>query len=298
MWKDCRIYLPTRGRVNDQVTLKRLPDSLLKQVHVVCHPGEEDELLDLWGDKVADVFPMGANHIGEIRQNLIEQSDKNIIIFVDDSLNFHVREKSDTGTKTKFPLKPITKKHFTQEHIDQYTNDLFRWIVDTLKMRGHYGMAGISRRASSAHTEKTYDQAKLLVENTRICSFWGINRQMLNALPGPPKFSDMQLKEDFYIVLNFLTNGVPVVMNYKYAYDRVGGANSKGGCSIYRNLENSNKSAYMLQKKFPAFVNISVKGTKSWGGEFDEKAIDVRVDWGKAYEFGRRRNIQSGFFKL
>jgi len=274
------IFLPTRGRTEKQVTLSLLPVSLLKCVTIACHPGEEKILYSRWGSLVKAIIPIEANHIGEVRQKCIDLSKSDYIIFVDDSLNFHVRAKSDTGTITKYLLKGITDNHFTPENKERHMVDMFTYI-DTKLRTGKYGMVGISRRSQNSHQLDISEK-----ENERVFSFWGINRKLYNGLRNSPKFTDMQLKEDFYITLHFLTNGIPTLMNYTYAYGRVGGANSKGGCAIYRSIENSNKSAFLLQKHFPSFVRLRKKSVKTWGGEFKEVALDVVISTKKAYQYG------------
>lgn len=288
--EDLIIFMPTRGRteINLQATLSMLPIELKKLLIIICHPGEEIFFEDNYGDQVLDIIPLEASHIGEVRQKCIDSSYSDYIIFIDDSLNFHVRADSETGTITKYLLKGMIVKHFHKDTIDNYIIKMFLWIAEHL-YNDKYGMVGISRRPSNNFVKQ---DIKL---NDRVCSFWGINRKLFNSLFNNPKFSDMQLKEDFYISLHFLINGIPLITSYKYAYDRIGGSNTIGGCSIYRNLENSNKSAYKLYKYFPDFVKIREKSVKSWGGEFKKKAIDVIVYNKKAYQYGLNKINKSEY---
>jgi hypothetical protein len=109
-------------------------------------------------------------------------------------------------------------------------------------------------------------------------------------LRGNPEFSDFPIKEDFYIYLHFLTNGFPTITAFKYAYGRVGGANSAGGCSDYRNCEVSNQAARRLYEAFPEFVRIVTKRPKSWNGEMADAAVeDVYIQSKKAYLYGLQR---------
>ena len=288
--EDINIFLPTRGRVDRQVTLHHLSDApvILGRMTIVCHPGEEARFRSDWGVK-CKIMALPVDNIGEVRQQCMEQSDKDYIVFIDDSLNFHVRAESGRDVATKYPLKVMTNKHFTKMQRRDYLVDMFGWIIEMLQT-DDYGMVGISRRSGNQNVEGE------VVYNSRICSFWGINRKLFNTLDNGPRFSDMVIKEDFYIALHFLTNGIPIVLNYKYAYGRAGGANSIGGCSIYRKLALSNESAFILKRHFPGFVNVRVKSTKSWQGDFGDKAYDVMVNWKKAYEFGKRRKERHEFF--
>lgn len=285
--EDNDIFVPTRGRIHDQTTLQLLPKAVLEHVHIVCHPGEDRTLIAEWGNRVKNITPFKAKNIGEVRQYCIDHlATTDYITFVDDSLNFHIRAESDTGTVTQYSLKEITERHFTPEHIEEYRFRIFRWINNTLHT-DEYGMVGVSRRSGN---NNILEPTAL---NSRICSFWGINRRLFRQLPGHPKFSDMPIKEDFYIYLHFLTNGIPTITAYKYAYGRARGSNSTGGCSIYRDIQLSTVMSKRLKDYFPAFVVLNDKSTKSWGGEFrDGTVTDVRIYSKKAYDYGRKMLLQ------
>lgn len=279
---DFEIYMPTRGRteLKLQSTLNLLCQDIKKLITVVCHPGEESWFYENYGEQVKSVISLEVSHIGELRQKCIDMSPSDNIIFVDDSLNFHARGKTETENDTKYPLKGLTERYFSPTTIEDLQLEMFSWLMINISS-GEYGMVGISRRHANGHNLQSDTK-----ENERVCSFWGINRKLFNSLKGHPKFSDMQLKEDFYITLNFLTNGIKLITSYKFAYDRVGGANTKGGCSIYRNIESQNASAITLKEHFPEFVKIREKSVKSWNGDFEETALDVTVYAKKAYESG------------
>lgn len=288
--QDNVIFLPTRGRVDRQITLKKLPSVILNNVIIACHPGEEQELTRQWGKQIKAVVPMAANNLSIKRQMCMELSPTDYITFVDDSLDFHVRSDSEIGPPTKYPLKTMTPLHFTPSTLEHHYYTMFNWILTQLKT-DRYGMVGISRRcfnATKLDVEVTY--------NERICSFWGINRKLYNTLEGHPKFSDIALKQDLYIMLHFLINGIPTVVNYTYAYGRVGNSNSKGGCSLYRTKELYEQVARQFKDMFPQFVKLHDKSTHSWVGEFDEKTIDIIIQCEKAYNYGINRNVQPKLF--
>jgi hypothetical protein len=65
------------------------------------------------------------------------------------------------------------------------------------------------------------------------------------------------------------------------------GSNLAGGCSTYRTMESQSKAAHALKERFPEFVNIVQKQTKTaWGGQARE---DVIIQWKAAYAEGLRR---------
>lgn len=290
---DNTIFLPTRGRVDKQITLSQLPDSVLQNVWIVCHPGEQRSLYDVWGKRVKRITPVAAAHIGEVRQWCVDNSDSDYITFVDDSLDFHIRAESETGTVTDFPLKGIIEKHFTLPTRERYVFEIFNWIRHQLRT-DKYGMVGVSRRSDNCHHLE--DNTVL---NSRMCSFWGLNRKLYRTLEGAPQFSSMPIKEDFYIYIHFLLNGIPSITSYKYAYGRVGGGpNSPGGCSIYRNTEMSIEAAEKLKRLFPNFITLKKKGTKSWK-DFGDKTDEVVIKHKQAFNYGqaKRHHVQGVLFE-
>lgn len=276
------ILLVTRGRIDKQTTLNNLSPLTRQLVTMVCHPGERKAHLKNWGYKIDSVveYPEDCKNIGAIREWCMSHFEFENIIFLDDNLKFQVRREPDFGERTKFPLYLLDDRHFSEDTIETVLLDMFHWILK--KLYSGYGIAGISPRTGNNRHENEED------ENTRIFGAWGINVRKYKECKA--KFSDHALKEDFYIQLAMLTKGIKTIISYNYAFDKVGGANSKGGCSSYRNIENSNQSAIDLQKAYPDFVRVSEKSAKNWGGDFKqtEKMLDVVISWKKAYEYGTR----------
>jgi len=100
------------------------------------------------------------------------------------------------------------------------------------------------------------------------------------------KFTDMEVMEDFYVQLSLLLKGESH-LTINWMVQNQGGSNSEGGCSTYRTPEVQARAAEALHAKFPDFVRVVDKETKTaWGGGTRK---DVVVSWKSAYEEGRRR---------
>lgn len=272
------IVICTRGRINNQLTLQELPDEVTKHIYLVCFPGEKIKLEKRWGSKVKYIIEHSTSctNLSEIRQWCIDKFESDYILFVDDNIDFHIRTTPEKY-KGKYNLYRIIDKHFTQKTIDKYHVEIFQWIINNIK-EDECGMVSISQRSGNNRIKED------VVYNKRIFAIFAINKKILNKIPNR-KISDIKLKQDMYINLHLLTNGYPNKVSYKYAFGKRA-ANQKGGCSIYRDLKTSNEYAYILQKKFPDFVKVRVKSVVSWKGDFAEKAYDVHILWGKAYEYG------------
>lgn len=286
MFENTVVILNTRGRVDKQFTLSCLIDEILEHIIIVCYPGEFELLNEHWGHKVMGIIehPNNLNNIGSIRQWCIDTFDNvSNIIFIDDNIKFSVRLNSEKGENCKFPLHQLIDKHFTQSTIKFVQLEMFKWIIDNLNTN-EYGMVGISQRSGNNNELKDYNI------NSRIYAFWGVNLDLYNSIP-QRKLSDVELKEDFYLTLHFLTNSIKTITSYKYAFDKCGGANSKGGCSTYRTIDKHNESSKILKQHFPNYVSIVEKNTKSWNG-FDNKSLDVRINWKKAYNDSLKNNLK------
>jgi len=91
---------------------------------------------------------------------------------------------------------------------------------------------------------------------------------------------------DFGVVLELLTRGYPVI-NINWIVQNQHGSDTSGGCSTYRTSEVQTAAAQALHDRFPAFVKIVQKETKTaWGGK---PRTDVIIYWKKAYAEGLRK---------
>jgi hypothetical protein len=90
--------------------------------------------------------------------------------------------------------------------------------------------------------------------------------------------------EDFHVSLSLLTKGLPN-MSINWMVQNQNGSNLAGGCSSYRTPERHAESALALKRRFPDFVNVVTKKTKTaWGGQ---ERIDVIIQWKKAIAHGQ-----------
>jgi hypothetical protein len=91
--------------------------------------------------------------------------------------------------------------------------------------------------------------------------------------------------EDHYVTLSLLSLGYSNCMITNAAWDQKGVSNADGGCSSYRSLELQEKTSNKLKDKFPEFVTVVKKKTKTGWNNIGER-VDVRIRWQKAYKTG------------
>jgi hypothetical protein len=273
---DTNLVLLTRGRVNNQILLSTLHPTILKEVHIVCHPGEKLQHIKNWGDKVASVVEYKGSFVGEARQWCIENFSSENIIFMEDNIKLHIRkDKPDFGNIREFGLYELDSSRFTLDHVLEYQLNLFDDMIE--KLNSGYGLVGISQRFGNNRISED------MLENCRIFGFWGLNRFLYNTLPA--KISDVVYREDFYLILKFLLEGIKVCNLYTYAFNKQNGVNSEGGCSTYRTPEETNNNVEWMCKEFPGIVKSKENKKISWKG-YSGIALDVVIQWKKAYEIG------------
>lgn len=281
MLDNVKIILTTRGRVENQHTLRNLQINNL--LTIVCYKGERERLLELYEEKVTDIieYPEWCSNIDLVRFWCITEFDNDYIIFIDDNLSFSARIKAEKGEGSKFPLHVLNIKNFNVETIAKIQLDMFQLIIEKLKS-DKYGIVGISQRSGNNNHEEDFE------ENFRVYAFWGINKKLFLPYIEEYNIQNYTFKGDLYTFIFLLSKGIKNLCIYKYAFDKVGGANSKGGCSIYRTKEVIIKEALQLKEDFPEFVKVKEKNSKSWNN-LEDKIIDVNIFWKKAYEYGIKK---------
>lgn len=269
---DYYIAVLTRGRTNKQATLKMLQPEIRSLVNVYCHPGERRELMKEWGDKVNSIqeYSEECTHVGEVREYILHNSNANNVIFMDDNLRLQTKNKGNNSV-TKSGIYEMIPKHFNREQLLNMQIEIFDWLFTSLET---FAMAGLSFRPFNRDVKVDY---KI---NTRIFAIWGINVD--KYLSQEQRFMDWSTKEDFAVHISLIKKGYNTITNFHYSFDKTSGANTKGGCSSYRTLDNSNRAAEKLQEAFPDIVKIRSKVRKNWHGEFEGvESEDVIIQWNK-----------------
>jgi len=274
---DTDLVLLTRGRVDEQVLLTGLHDSIRREVIIVCHKGEKKAHQINWGGRVKDIIEYSGSNVGEARQWCVDNLDKKNIIFLEDNINLHVRaDKPDFGNVRKFGLYEMSGNYFHEERVVEFQTNMINDITEKLNS-GDYGLVGISQRYGNNRFEEDF------VENVRIFGLFGLNRKLYKSLGH--KMSDVKYREDFYIILRFLLMGIKVGMFAKYALNKKHGVNSPGGCNTYRTPEETNRNVMWMVEQFPGIVSPKENKKVTWKG-YNGITLDVIVQWKKAYEIG------------
>ena len=254
-----KIYIPTRGRPDNQVTIDFFSKDFINHGTVILAIDEDEEHLYGKYEHVKKlVVPSSVKGISAKRKYIVDNTQDPRIVMLDDDLRFYVR-KSPTDWHLRY-LKP-----------DEYLA-LFG-LIDEFFSQG-FAHVGISAREGNNRVEG------LTALNTRYMRVLGYN---LDKFPDDIEWGRTEVMEDFDIALQLLRKGKPCKISYFYAQGQKS-SNAPGGCSEWRTIDVHNAGADRLHELHPEFVKVMEKQTKTaWNGL---PRRDVQVSWKKAYKAG------------
>lgn len=258
------IYIPTRGRIEKQSTWDNFPEELRQYTTLVC-PKEEVEEHIARGRK-AIARPDYVKGISASRQFIMEQCPSNLFIMVDDDMRFFVRKDPSAWN-----LRQATAED---------TIALFKRMWKMLE-GDEYAAVGLSTRQNI-----NVKYPATVLENTKINGVMGFDRDAI--LDTGSRFDDVQIQEDYHIVLSLLENGYKVASICDAAWNQTAETGAPGGCSLYRTNRLQEDGSWKLQELHPKYVKVVEKEYKtSSGEELGSNRIDVIVYWKKAYQYGK-----------
>ena len=249
-----KIYIPTYGRSDHQVTWDNLPYEVQARTTLVVQHRERGKY-DESKYKIY-VLPPGIECIGETREWLVSFSTERYILMLDDDLDFATRRADDP---TKF--RPST---------DNDTRAMLHTIAGSLhegfKLVGVSGREGANRDTSQFKTATR--QLRVHGIDTEFFKFRNI------------RFDRLEFMEDFDVTLQVLELGYPNRVLNGWVHNQRGGSNAPGGCSESRTMERQSLAAHELHRLHPNYVTVVQKYSGDWGAP----RTDVRIQWKKAYD--------------
>lgn len=262
-----RVFIPTYKRLHNQPTLQALSKSGVV-VTLVVRPDElvgASKLAQNTPNCTVLTLPTTVTNIGQTRQWIVDNTDEERIIMMDDDLAFACR-----GKRTDNPL-------YLSPSDPEDVHAMVDWMYESLRDEA---LVGISAREGNNRKPEPRER------NARMMRAWGFNKSAFNSIGA--RFDQMNCMEDFDVILTFLTNGYDALINNEFTTNQAG-SNTDGGCSTYRTLEVQAEAAHALAKKYPGLVKVVKKETKSaWGGG---ERTDVTIYWKKAAEYGKRSHL-------
>ena len=251
------IAIPSKARSTRQVTLSNLPKSIRDNVHLVVG-AEEGHSYDLC-DQPTILCAPGIGHARQAAVDYCVKMGENKLFMLDDDLTFALR-------RTDKPELFTTPTDFD-------IVNCFEEVQNLLDDSHHVAIA--PREGGNRRTDNfVYNNRALRALAYRVDT---LQKEGI-------RFDDAELMEDFTVQLRLLLKGYPHC-SINWMVQNQGGSNTTGGCSTYRTMESQAKAAHALKERFPDFVTLTQKKTKTaWGGQ---ERTDVIIQWKKAYEWGR-----------
>lgn len=254
-----RIYIPTLGRADHQITWNELPAQFKDQNAVLVVDPKEEHLHHNYPFIVA---PKWASSIGKVRQFICDVHDRrkygDCLLMMDDDLRFYARRKDDP---TKF--------------LDSSTADLLKFMktLEHLMYDLDFAHAGMLAREGANRNVEPF------MFNTRLLRVLAYNVRIMQKKN--VKFDRLIVMEDFDVALQLLRKGFASVALCNWVHNQVGSGTS-GGCSTYRTLARQAEGAHGLEELHHPFVKTVQKTTKTaWQGA---TRTDVVVSWKAAYQ--------------
>jgi hypothetical protein len=154
---------------------------------------------------------------------------------------------------------------------------------------------GVSPRYQNNLVEESYK------DNTRISRCFTVDVRILRkeGFRIDPYYEFMH--DDMLLFLQWLQAGYKNRIIYDYAQSDKG-SNTPGGCAMYRDDSVQERSANYVKNRFPQFVSIMKKTTKtSWQGfaknrKGESVRVDLNIHWKKAYRPRQRPEGVTRFF--
>lgn len=260
MLENFTIYIPTMGRVNQQITLDDLAmsDKLLSITKLVVRDFEFDDYDFAHSDRAEIIaLPSDIEDIGQTRQWIVENCPTDYLIMLDDDLRFYKRLPES-----------VSLRYTDGEQLEQMFVEMLDWMeFDDIPI------TGISARQGNNRVEGRYSEV------TRQMFAHGVSVKQFNEIG--LRYDNLPLMEDFHMLLSLFTSGYKNRIFYEYCCGQPE-SNAEGGCSTYRTGEAQKEAAQGLEFDFPEFVTVVIKKPKTgWKGM--EERHDVRIQWKKAF---------------
>ena len=256
-----KIYIPTRGRTATQTTWRSIGEWARQRACLVCPESEVKYHLNYNRKVLSRGDVTGINNVREfIMDHAIENKHEKIIM-LDDDLIFGKRI-SNHGPSLRKTTEDDMQSLFQRMEL----------------LLNEYWHVGVSPRQMN---DKHYPN--VLKHGMRINAVHGLRPLDIGKLD--IRYNDVELMEDYYMTLSLFARGKPNAVIVDWTWDQRGGSGQSGGCSNYRTPELQEKASYELATKFPEFVKVVEKETKTgWKGM--KKRYDVRVQWQRAFKAG------------
>jgi TET-associated glycosyltransferase-like protein len=287
-----RIYIPTRGRVEYQHTLRYLPKEWRARTVLVCPKSEVVQHLKNWkGLHGITPQPDPNMTIAAKRAWIFKTIKHDKILMMDDDLRFAIRRKT---------LPSMKGFHHSSAEVRGTTGDgAWARAYKKDKTLGALEIATEEHGKEIGHmlgrVEKMLQSgirhggiAPRLMNNNFGCEFIMNSRAMYALAYHVPtllkhcKLGRIEHREDFDYTLQLMRAGFENAIYCWGVCEQARLYNASGGASLERTMKASNADAYKLAKLHPGLVQVKMKDYKQ-----SVPRAEVVVQWAKAAAEGQ-----------
>lgn len=232
-----KVYIPTLGRVDNQITYDNMPEWVQKNTYFVIQPKEESLFREHWPTSNILVLPKNDLGITNTRKWIVETAGDTKYMMIDDDIRFW---KRNVDRKTGKKNAEKSNEPFSPED----WVDMFDWA--NARLDGDYTVAG--SRASGMPPHKSED-----MEFSRIMQVFFIN--------GSKLYRDklewiLDSSEDVHFIIQVLEMGGKIVTSDKFLYV-CEDYHSDGGCKLSgRTSDSSMRDMNTLASMYPKYITM------------------------------------------
>lgn len=252
---EMRIIIPTRGRVDRQITVKSLK-GLHEHVTIVCPEREVERHRLNWPMVGVVAQPDPDFTITAKRRWIMENSPEERILMLDDDLEFQVR-REDKPDRLRSASGPEEVKKWLSELEKRLTPDC---------PHGGFG----PRQGNHTQPAGWVGPARQM---------FALGYHLPTVLSEGIELGRIETREDMDVALQLLRRGLPNTITHEFVVSAAGYAD-KGGCSGQRTTESSNNDAKRLAELHPGYVRVVEKTYKN------HPRLEVVCSWKKALQHG------------
>ena len=232
-----KTYIPTLGRVDNQMTYDNMPKSIQSNTYFVIQPKEESLFKELWPDSNILVLPDDDYGILNTRKWIVETAGNSKYLMIDDDIVFW---KRNVDRKTGKKNAEKSKKLFTSED----WISMLDWAES--KLDNGYTVAGSRARGMPPYTKDD-------MEFGRIMQVFFINGSKLHR----DKLEwVLDSSEDVHFLIQVIEMGGKIVTSDKFLYE-CEPYHSDGGCKLSgRTSDSSLKDINTLAAMYPKIIEM------------------------------------------
>ena len=232
-----KIYIPTLGRVDNQMTYDNMPEWVQQKTSFVVQPKEESAFRKHWPDSNILILPENDLGITNTRKFIVNHAADTKYLMIDDDIVFWKRNVDrETGKKNADKSKlPFTSEDWVS---------LLEWAES--KLNNGYTVAG--NRAITLPPKPKDD-----IEFSRIMQVFFIDGSKLHR----DKLQwVLDSSEDIHFIIQVLQMGGKIVTSDKYLY-ACEDYHSDGGCKLSgRTSESTLRDMNKLANMYPKLIQM------------------------------------------